>query len=159
MNKWLLSMFLLLFTAGVAAEDQRAAGYMPMPPSFSLEADRDDVLTEYPLGVVTKQAAFSHHGQAHRNVELPNGLEGWVYENTVRDEKRYVQPSGEERERSVLEGGHIVSTYTLVFSGEGVVIDVLYQEPGKGKFASALLVQRETRPDTQKDPWRPGDGD
>lgn len=157
MKNWVLSMFLLLLAMGSVAEVQRSAGYMPMPPSFSLEADRDDVLTEYPLGVITRMAAFSHHGQAHKNVRLPNGLEGWVYENTVRDEKRYVLPSGEERERRVLEGGHVVSTYTLVFSGDGVVIDVLYQEPGKGKFASALLLQREARADTEIDPWRPGD--
>ena len=86
MKNWVLSMFLLLLATGSVAEVQRSAGYMPMPPSFSLEADRDDVLTEYPLGVITRMAAFSHHGQAHKNVRLPNGLEGWVYENTVRDE-------------------------------------------------------------------------
>ena len=105
--------------AGLTVE----AAKLPMPPSFNLTTDAQVALGYYPLGVVDKQAAFSHHGKAHRFVTLPNGKEGWIYEYHL--------------DRNL---GH--RTFTLVFGDKGVVIDVLYNEPGSFDGLSALQVQR-----------------
>jgi len=101
------------------AEEQK---YMPMPPAFSVQTDPEKTLLEYPLGVITRQAAFSHHGQATRTVKLPNGNEGWVYQ------------SGEESG---------LRTYTLEFDGQDRVIDVLYNERGRHNGMTALQVQAQ----------------
>lgn len=45
---------------------------------------------------------------------------------------------------------HLVSTFRLVFDSSGVVSDVLYQKPGHGNAESALLVQRVSKPDVEK---------
>ncbi len=94
----------------------------PMPPYFTTRADMEAVLLKYPLGVITKEAAFSHHGQATRKVTLPNGNEGWVYQ--------------------VGEGTGL-RTYTLEFNGRGVVIDVLYNEQGRHNGLTALELQAQ----------------
>ncbi|MBI5042019.1 MAG: hypothetical protein HZB57_12715 [Gammaproteobacteria bacterium] len=101
------------------AEEQK---YMPMPPAFSAQANPEETLRTYPLGVITKQAAFSHHGQATRAVKLPNGNEGWVYQ------------SGEESG---------LRTYTLEFDGQDRVVDVLYNERGRHNGMTALQVQAQ----------------
>ena len=101
------------------AEEQK---YMPMPPAFSVQADPENTLLEYPLGVITKQAAFSHHGQATRDIKLPNGYSGWVYQ------------LGEESG---------LRTYTLEFDDKGQVIDVLYNERGRHNGMTALQVQAQ----------------
>lgn len=155
MNKWM--MLILVFSLSLAAQAAPPGngGFLPMPPKFSIEADRNQVLKEYPLGVITKMAAFTHHGQPHKTIALPNGLEGWVYENVLKNNESFELPSGEKREVASMENAHLVSTYTLVFDNSGVVIDVLYQEHGPGNADSALLVQRESKPDVEKELWRP----
>lgn len=155
MNKWMILVLAFSLSLAAQAVPPGNGGYLPMPPNFSIKADRDQVLKEYPLGVITKMAAFSHHGQPHKTVELPNGLEGWIYENVLKNIKIFELPSGEKREVESMENSHLVSTFTLVFDSSGVVIDVLYQEPGHGNADSALLVQRESKPDIEKSPWRP----
>lgn len=111
--------------------------YLPMPPVFSVAAAPEKTLREYPLGVVTKQAAFSHHGQATRTVKLPNGDEGWVYQ--------------------VGEGTGL-RTYTLVFDTAGVVTDVLYNERNWRNGLTALQLQAQTGrvlgPDVEPQPYK-----
>ena len=94
---------------------------VPMPPTFSLSAEPEEVLRAYPLGVITEQAAFSHHGGPHREITLPNGDTGWLY-NVGKNEWH--------------------RSYTLVFDGRRRVSDVLYYDHGKrGRGLSALLIQ------------------
>lgn len=155
MNKWMMLALTFLFSLAVQAAPPGNGSYLPMPPVFSIEADRDQALKDYPLGVITKMAAFTHHGQPHKTIELPNGLEGWVFENILKNNKTFELPSGDKREMETTEDAHLVSTFTLVFDSSGVVIDVLYQEPGHGNAESALLVQRESKPDVEKELWRP----
>ena len=58
--RWLWTVTTVLFiwmADGHALEPQK-----PMPPSFSFENDPAEVLHNYPLGVITEQDAFAHHG-------------------------------------------------------------------------------------------------
>lgn len=123
-----------LFSAFVWAAEQK---YLPMPPSFSAETDPEAALRKYPLGVITKQAAFSHHGQATRTVTLPNGNEGWVYQ------------VGE---------GRGLRTYTLVFNESGVVTDVLYNARDHYNGLTALQLQAQAGqvlgPDVEPQPFK-----
>lgn len=97
------------------------AAQMVMPPTFELNADPKTVLSTYPLGSIPQQAAFSHHGGAHRAVTLSNGSTGWIY-----------NVGGKEWHR----------TYTLVFDRQRMVSDVLYYDRGKrGGGLSALVLQ------------------
>lgn len=155
MNKWIafIAAGLFVLTAQAAAPPEKG-GYMPMPPTFSIDGDRDQILKSYPLGVITQEAAFAHHGQAHKVVALPNGLDGWVYELSPENKETYMSPSGEKRDVQSLEHTNVHSTYTLVFDSRGVVIDVLYRSPDRGEVQSALLVQRQEKPDIDKEPWR-----
>ena len=68
----------VLLTLTMVAATVALAGQQTMPPSFSEQNEPETVLRAYPLGVATKQAAFSHHGKALRILILPNGKEGWV---------------------------------------------------------------------------------
>jgi hypothetical protein len=101
---WAISAVLFLWAAnGHALEPQK-----PMPPKFGFEVDPADALHNYPLGVITEQDAFAHHGGPVRKVTLPNGNPGWLYK------------SGEE--------AGVPSIYVLEFSSDGVVIDVLHKD-------------------------------
>lgn len=115
------------------AEDRK---YMPMPPTFSIQEDPEKTLLEYPLGVITRQAAFSHHGKATREVKLPNGNDGWVYQ------------VGEET---------WLRTYTLEFDGKDQVIDVLYNERGRHNGMTALQMQAQAAkilgPEAEPEPF------
>jgi hypothetical protein len=126
----MLGMLLGVFAQ---AEERK---YMPMPPAFSVQMDPEEALEKYPLGVITKQAAFSHHGQATRAVKLPNGNEGWVYQ--------FGEESG-------------LRTYTLEFDGEEQVIDVLYNERGRHNGMTALQVQAQAAkilgPEAEPEPF------
>jgi hypothetical protein len=114
---------------------------LAMPPNFTVQSDPGTVLRNYPLGTITKQAAFSHHGKSVRTLILPNGKEGWVYEVGVKQAETYANPTG--RKQTVYEtgAGDGVRTYTLVFDDKGVVIDVLYNEQGRHDGLAALQVQ------------------
>jgi len=79
-----------------------------MPPGFSFENDPSDVLSKYPLGTITKEDAFAHHGGPIRKEVLPNGNQGWIYK------------SGED--------AGVPSIYVLQFSRDGIVIDVLHKD-------------------------------
>lgn len=95
---------LLAWAANIQAETSKK----PMPPVFSLDNDPAEILHEYPLGIITSQDAFAHHGGPVRKVTLPNGNEGWLYK------------SG--------ENAGVPSIYILQLSKEGLVIDVLHKD-------------------------------
>ncbi|MDP2028266.1 MAG: hypothetical protein Q8K12_01345 [Thiobacillus sp.] len=121
------------------------AAPLPMPPSFTGEATPEAVLRTYPLGVITKQAAFSHHGKAVRTSVLPNGKEGWVYEVGGKQAQIYQHPTKEKHSVYETGPGYGVRIYTLEFDDKGVVIDVLYNEQGRHDGLTALQVQRKIR--------------
>ena len=79
-----------------------------MPPSFAFENDPSEVLEEYPLGIITEQDAFAHHGGPVRKEVLPNGNQAWLYK------------SGED--------AGVPHLYVLQFSSDGIVIDVLHKD-------------------------------
>ncbi|MDP1926980.1 MAG: hypothetical protein Q8K62_00550 [Thiobacillus sp.] len=135
----------VLLTLTMVAATAAFAGQQTMPPSFSGQNEPETVLRAYPLGITTKQAAFSHHGKALRTLILPNGKEGWVYEVGGKQAQTYQHPTREKH--TVYEAGpsNGVRTYTLVFDDRGVVIDVLYNEKGRHDGLTALQVQRKVR--------------
>lgn len=123
--------------AGLALSDK-----LPMPPTFTPHADVEQTLRAYPLGVITRQAAFSHHGKAHREVRLPNGLTGWVYDTGGQTKVvTYGNPAGETRKIRETEARHGTRGYTLVFDNRMVVVDVLYNTEGRNDGLTALSLQ------------------
>lgn len=142
----------VLLTLTMVAATAALAGQQTMPPSLSEQNEPETVLRAYPLGVTTKQAAFSHHGKALRTLILPNGKEGWVYEVGGKQAQTYQHPTREKHTVYEAGPGNGVRTYTLVFDDKGVVIDVLYNEKGRHDGLTALQVQRKIRGDgTRKD--------
>lgn len=129
-----LFMTLTMVSAFTHAVEQK---YLPMPPEFSMDSDPETVLREYPLGVITRQAAFSHHGQATRSVKMPNGHEGWVYQ------------FGEET---------WLRTYTLEIDTQDRVVDVLYNERGRHNGLTALQLQSQANkilgPEVEPQPFK-----
>jgi len=125
-------MLVSLFSIFTHAAEQK---YLPTPPTFSTETDMKEALLKYPLGVINKEVAFGHHGQATRKIRLPNGDEGWVYQ------------VGE---------GFGLRTYTLEFNDKGVVSDVLYNENGRHNGLTALQLQAQAKkvlgPDAETPP-------
>jgi hypothetical protein len=131
---WVVTAVLFLWAAeGHALEPQK-----PMPPSFSLETDPADVLHNYPLGVISEQDAFAHHGGPVRKVTLPNGTQGWLYK------------SGEK------EG--VPSIYVLEFSSDGLVIDVLHKDYRYKIGHSALQYQYLQHVEAELSTLGPGPG-
>lgn len=154
MNKLIVSIcgLFLVMSMAVAEPVQK----LPMPPKFSPDMSSEKTLESYPLGVITKLAAFVHHGHANTTVTLPNGMEGWVYEvHTVGDLKTYTQPNGSEMHVDETADHPAMATYTLVFDSRGIVIDVLYTAADGGDLKSALLIQRSSKGDKARDAWVP----
>ena len=141
--KPLLNVLPTLAMVAASAALAAQAGLPSMPPNFSEQASPEKVLRAYPLGVITKQAAFAHHGKAVRTLILPNGKEGWVYEVGGRQTQTYQHPTGEKHTVYETAPGNGVRTYTLEFDSKGVVIDVLYNEQGRHDGLTALQVQRK----------------
>ncbi len=143
-----VSNVLWTMTIAIAAATTTLAGHaapLPMPPSFTDEVAPEVVLRTYPLGVITKQAAFSHHGKAVHTLILPNGKEGWVYEVGDKQAKTYQHPTTKKHTVYETGPGYGVRIYTLEFDDKGVVIDVLYNEQGRHDGLTALQVQRKVR--------------
>ncbi len=143
-----ISNVLWALTIAFAAATTTIAGYagpLPMPPSFTDAVAPDTVLRAYPLGNITKQAAFSHHGKAIRTLSLPNGKEGWVYEVGGKQARTYQHPTKEKQTVYETGPGNGVRTFTLEFDDKGVVIDVLYNEQGRHDGLTALQEQRKVR--------------
>lgn len=115
---------------------------LPMPPAFKPDAPVEQTLRAYPLGVISKQAAFSHHGKAHREIKLPNGMSGWVYDvGGLSQAIPYVSPTGKKQSVTETEVAHQARSYTLVFDNRGMVVDVLYNENGRHDGLAALALQ------------------
>lgn len=110
-----------------------------MPPSFSFANKPEQVLSEYPLGSISKQEAFSHHGGPLRKLPLPNGNAGWLY--------------------SVGEEAGVAEIYLLQFSGEEIVIDVMHKSPHYENGHTALQYQflREITPELKMTGPGPGE--
>lgn len=141
--KPLLNVLPTLAMVTASATLAAQAGLPSMPPNFSEQETPEKVLRAYPLGVITKQAAFVHHGKAVRTLILPNGKEGWVYEVGGKQAQAYVHPTGEKHTVYETAPGNGIRTYTLEFDSKGVVIDVLYSEQGRHDGLTALQVQRK----------------
>lgn len=138
---------IVLLSAQIAILGVGHAQILPMPPHFTGEQAQEAPLEEYPLGVITKQAAFVHHGKADHSITLPNGLEGWVYQVRLdREVKSYRQPAGSIKRVVETEEGPNLRTYTLMFDTRGIVIDVLYNENGSHDGLSAVQIQRQADP-------------
>ena len=116
------SIFILCSYLGMVTISFSDSHYMPMPPKFGINSEPEKVLLDYPLGVINQQAAFSHHGKSHKDLELPNKNVGWLYD---------VGQSAYHR------------TYILVFDKQGIVVDVLYYDHSRYSTygISALLMQ------------------
>lgn len=137
----------LLWTAVSVAEP----GYLPKPPRFDTDTDPETALQAYPLGVITPQAAFAHHGGPEKKMSLANGKEGWVYTvGYARDRKTYRLPSGETKRVEETDWTLGVRSFTLVFD-EGVVIDVIYKDDGSGIGVTAMELQHP-RPQRRESP-------
>jgi hypothetical protein len=128
------ALLLILTTSAHALDENKQ-----MPPRFSFENDPADVLHEYPLGVVTEQQAFAHHGAAIRKVRLPNGHRGWLYK------------AGEEV--------GVPSIYVLEFSKDGIVIDVLHKDHKYSIGHSALQYQYLQHVEAELQTLGPGPGE
>ena len=108
--------FILLSNIVIAAQAKK-----PMPPKFTYRYQPEQVLSEYPLGVLNKQEAFAHHGGPVRKITLPNGNQGWLYS------------TGEE--------AGIPELYILQFSNDDMVIDVMHKSLHYKNGHSALQYQ------------------
>ncbi|MDY6981371.1 MAG: hypothetical protein SV201_15985 [Pseudomonadota bacterium] len=147
MNRIWIVFCALLWTAISTAEPV----YLPEPPFFGTGTDPEKVLQDYPLGVITSQAAFAHHGAPEKKISLVNGKEGWVYTvGYARDRKTYQQPSGETKRVEETDWALGVRSFTLVFDDE-VVIDVIYKDDGSGIGVTAMELQHP-RPQRRKNP-------
>lgn len=136
-----IQTMILAILLGTLASLAQSAN-LPMPPKFMQEADIEQTLRAYPLGVITKQAAFSHHGKAHRETMLPNGLKGWTYDvGGLPKAVAYVSPAGGKQTVRETEMRHGTRGYTLVFDSRGLVVDVLYNEDGRHDGLTALSLQ------------------
>lgn len=132
---------------------------IPMPPTFAADASVERILGAYPLGVITRQAAFSHHGAPHRKVKLANGEEGWVYDvGGLPSMVPYVSPNGRKQSVTETQAIHAARTYTLVFGSRGVVVDVLYNESGPRNGLTALSLQSRKGGERTEEHAHPGPG-
>ena len=116
----ILILFNMVFIGPVMAEKKP----LPMPPHLDLNAKPKVVLGKYPLGMITRNAAFSHHGGAHRKIVLPNQMEGWVF-----------NVGGNEWHR----------TYTVVINKDGVVADVIYYDHTKNADHGLTAMQMQSK--------------
>ena len=112
----LIAVFTLLSNIALAGQAK-----ISMPPTFSFNYEPENILREYPLGLINKQEAFAHHGGPLRKLRLPNGNDAWLYS------------VGEEAGTSEL--------YILQFSREGMVVDVMHKSLHYKKGHSALQYQ------------------
>jgi hypothetical protein len=127
-----------------------ASAQLPKPPAFCPDAPIEETLLVYPLGIITKQAAFSHHGPAHQEIQLPNGLEGWIYDvGGERKAVEYTGLRGEKRTFMERPWEHELREYILVFDDRGIVIDVLY-EGDEGTHDGLTALQLQHRRDVQR---------
>ena len=127
-------LLLALIIIGVTARAQQPT--LPKPPRFTLNDKPERVLANYPLGVIDRNAAFSHHGKAHKEFTLVNRREAWLYDVGEKEWHR---------------------TYTLVFGKDGKVIDVLFYDHGRHeKYGLTALQVQSKGPRTNEPAIAPG---
>lgn len=144
------------FVSWVLAVASAAAVTLPMPPQFDAQRDPEDLLRSYPLGVITQPAAHAHHGHPDHRIDLPNGLEGWVYElHGDGISRKYIQPDGSEQTVREAKKYSLDRSYTLVFDRDRTVIDVLFDDQHRDLGLSAVQVQRRSDVEGQKLPGVP----
>jgi len=135
-NLHFLAVAMLVVFTTVLVAARADPGATSMPPRFSLNADPKEVLASYPLGRVGKQAAFVHHGKAHREFTLPNRRTAWLYDVGEKEWHR---------------------TYTLVFGTDDTVIDVLYYDHSRfSKYGLTALQVQTVQTRSQKPALGPG---
>lgn len=139
MNRIAVLFCAVLWASASGAEP----GDLPKPPSFDTDTDPEQVLQDYPLGVITLQAAFAHHGSPDKQVLLANGKEGWVYiVGYAKNRKTYRLPSGETKDVMETDWGLGVRNFVLVMDDrDRVVIDVIYKDDGSGIGVTAMELQ------------------
>lgn len=115
-------LLLAMMIVWAAAEAHQTT--LPKPPMFTLNEKPERVLASYPLGVIDQNAAFSHHGKAHKEFVLVNGREAWLYDVGEKEWHR---------------------TYTLVFGKDGKVIDVLYFDHGRHEKYGLTALQVQSK--------------
>jgi hypothetical protein len=135
-----IQQLILVFTSVVLSNAALAAqSHKQMPPTFSFMHEPEKVLHEYPLGMISKQEAFAHHGGPVRKMTLPNGNKGWLYS------------TGEE--------AGIPELYILQFSDGGKVIDVMHKNVHYKNGHSALQYQFLQKITPQSQMLGPGPGE
>ena len=133
---WIFICALLLATAGIAA-----SGNALKLPVFDTDTDPEKALRDYPLGVITMQAAYTHHGEPEKITLLANDKEGWVYTTDYAKKQTTVHlPSGEVKAVDITDRRLGVRNFTLVFD-DRLVIDVIYKDDGKGIGVTAMEMQ------------------
>jgi len=137
MNRVLIVFFTLLWVTVSGADSV----FLPEPPVFQLDTDPEVALQVYPLGIISRQAAFAHHGGPDKKISLANNKEGWVYiVGYTSQSKAYRLPSGRTKVVDEIDWSVGVRGFTLVFD-DGVVIDVIYKDDGKGIGVTAMELQ------------------
>lgn len=134
MNFILVGVLVLFYTSVQAAHAVK-----PMPPMFTLDQQAEEILRNYPLGIISQQDAFSHHGPPVKKITLPNGNQGWLYK--------------------VGEKAGVPNIFLLQFSGEGVVVDVLHKDYRYKTGHSALQYQFLRYESLEAEAYAPGPGD
>jgi len=130
----LLSTIIIMFLGSASAENAK------MPMKFKYDSKPEKVLQTYPLGSLNRMAVFSHHGKADKEIVLPNGRSGWVYDVSMyMMPKVYYKPSGEKKVVQERQKSNRNQMYILVFGQDDKVIDVIYQDKSTG--LSALQLQ------------------
>lgn len=145
---WLLIVFCALLWTPVSGAGPTP---LPKPPIFNSGTDPEIVLKDYPLAVITRQAAFAHHGGPEKKILLANKKQGWIYTVGYASKTRtYRLPSSNYKTMKETDWLLGVRSFTLVFD-DNVVIDVIYKDDGKDIGVTAMELQHP-RPQQRKIP-------
>ncbi|MCW9023099.1 MAG: hypothetical protein OQK73_00310 [Gammaproteobacteria bacterium] len=135
--------FIMLGTITILYLGPVSADNLKMPMKFKYDSQPTKVLQTYPLGTLNRMAVFSHHGKADKEVTLPNGRGGWVYDVSMYMlPKIYYKPNGEKKVVQERQKSNRNQMYILVFGQDGNVMDVIYQDKSTGLSALQLQYQR-----------------
>ena len=147
----MIQIWIIFSTVLWASVSEANPGFLPEPPFFGTATDPEKALQNYPLGVITLEAAYLHHGKPDKIVLLANDKEGWVYTvGYATTNKTYRLPSGEIKSVKQTDWGLGVRNFVLVHDDK-VVIDVIYKDDGKGIGITAMELQYP-RPDPRGGP-------
>lgn len=111
---------------GLSVINVTSAGKIKMPMHFKQDVNPEEVLETYPLGMITEEIAFSHHGKHDREILMPNGLKGWVYDLSYYIEPKEYLSSGVKKMIPEKKKSSSIEAYILVFGSNNTVIDVVF---------------------------------